>query len=390
MIRKVKFLFCIFALLNGYTMYSQIKQDTILSYEQRGSKLSYFVINNKIGYEFKWNKKLKEYVVFKDTLQLSSTLPIDFHITSFFMDKNSNELYFGGNKNYWTFDLKCDSLKLNASIKTTENYIKSIVVDNKLYYTDYLSLYIKNITENKFIDSINNFNNIQGVLINEFVKFPNTDNVYLMLANLDDGDISDEQYYVYDERNKIVKKLNTNNFIKENISPETFGVKFYDLSGDYVFLTEHILNSNFEIYNNRLYQANTDIYGFVIVNQEIKQLLLKSNLDSDDSKNEENNVLIPFIPDPNKEKAMYEIYENVELTAQDLQRFDAFDLRLLRNMIFAKHNYAFKDKFLQAYFNMYSFYGYQTNRLMDVNKLLTTIDKKNLELIQQASKQKEK
>jgi len=371
-------------------MYSQIKQDTILSYEQRGSKLSYFVINNKIGYEFKWNKKLKEYVVFKDTLQLSSTLPIDFHITSFFMDKNSNELYFGGNKNYWTFDLKCDSLKLNASIKTTENYIKSIVVDNKLYYTDYLSLYIKNITENKFIDSINNFNNIQGVLINEFVKFPNTDNVYLMLANLDDGDISDEQYYVYDERNKIVKKLNTNNFIKENISPETFGVKFYDLSGDYVFLTEHILNSNFEIYNNRLYQANTDIYGFVIVNQEIKQLLLKSNLDSDDSKNEENNVLIPFIPDPNKEKAMYEIYENVELTAQDLQRFDAFDLRLLRNMIFAKHNYAFKDKFLQAYFNMYSFYGYQTNRLMDVNKLLTTIDKKNLELIQQASKQKEK
>jgi hypothetical protein len=52
-------------------------------------------------------------------------------------------------------------------------------------------------------------------------------------------------------------------------------------------------------------------------------------------------------------------------------------------MVFAKHNYAFKDKFLQAYFNLYSFYSgnHDKNRLTDVSHLLTSVDKKNLELI---------
>ena len=384
MIKINKILCCVIALLNGYATYSQIPRDTILYYKQQGNELSYFIINDNSCYEFKWDKKPKKYTILKDSSQLLLTLPRDFYTKSFSLDKSSNKLFMGGNENYWMLDLSNDSLKLNTSIETAENYIKSIIVDDKLYYTDYLSLYIVDIIKNEIIDSINIAKEFQDHLINEIVKFPNTDNVWLMLADLDGGDISNEQYYAYDEKNKTLKKHNNNNFIKESIPPEIFGVRFYDLLGDYVFLTERILNSNFEIYSNCLYQRYTDMYGLIIVKNEIKQSIRYSCLDSEDGKNDGNAVLIPFIPDPFKEKAIYEIYENIELKAEELKQFDAFDLRLLRNMIFAKHNSVFKDKFLQAYFNLYGFYSYNKNRLTNVSHLLTPMDKKNLELIRQA------
>ena len=383
MVKKMKSLLYVLTLLNGYVMYSQIPQDTILYHQQRGGDLlPYFVINDKTHYEFRGNRRRSEYVVFKDTAQLSFTLPRNFRITSFFVEQNSNKLYMGGNKNYWTLDLDNDSIQPSISIEVDENNIISIIVDGKLYYTDYLSLYIKDIVKNKIIDSINVNIKFQDHLVNSMIKFSNTDNVWLMLADWDGGGISDEQYYVYEEKNKTLKN---NNFIKENIPAEIFGVSFYDLLGEYVFLREHILTSNFEIYSKCLPQQHFDIYGLVIAKGEIKQLIFMSRLDSEDGINERDRVLIPFIPDPFKEKTMYEIYENIELKAQDLKRFDAFDLRLLHNMIFAKHNYAFKDTFLQAYFNLYNFYNYNANRLTDVNHLLTPVDRKNLELILQVS-----
>jgi hypothetical protein len=229
---------------------------------------------------------------------------------------------------------------------------------------------------------------ISSFVISEIIKFSNSNKIFFMIADEYYGDErTKEQYYVYDETLKVLTKLINSDFIKENIPSEIFGIRYYDLSGNYVFLTEHILTSDFHIFSKRLYQRYNDIYGLVIMKGEIKQLILYSCLDSKDNETDGNNVLIPFIPNPYREKALYEIYENIELKAEDLKQLDAFDLRILRNMIFAKHNYAFKDKFLQAYFNLYGFYGYdekQKSRVTDINKLLTPADNKNLELIRQA------
>jgi hypothetical protein len=214
-----------------------------------------------------------------------------------------------------------------------------------------------------------------------------------MIANQYYGDeISDEQYYVYDLISKRMEICKNNNLIKNIIDPNSFMVRFYDFSGKYLFLNGYILDSNYNIFS-KINEIYADIYGLVITNGEIKQLIIKSNLDLEnpqDKKSTRNSVLIPFVPNPFREKAMYEIYENKTLAVSDLEQFDSFDLRILRNMIFAKHNYAFKDKFLQAYFNLYRFYtgNHDKNRLTDVNHLLTPEDKKNLELIQEVSKKK--
>ncbi|MDR3227666.1 MAG: YARHG domain-containing protein, partial [Prevotellaceae bacterium] len=87
------------------------------------------------------------------------------------------------------------------------------------------------------------------------------------------------------------------------------------------------------------------------------------------------------------DKALYDIYHNTLLEKSVVEKFDEWELRMLRNMVFAKHSYQFQSKYLQAFFNLFNFY-YGKKHLADVNDLLTPIDKKNLELIQQVNKNK--
>jgi hypothetical protein len=330
---------------------------------------------------------MKKYIVLKDTMQLSFTLPDNFHIESFFMDEKSSKIYFGGNKNYWILDLSQDSLEVNFSVETAENNIISIIVDGKLYYTDYTSLYIKDIVTHKMIDSINIGKDFKFHIINELIIYSNTNNVWLVLADMDGGEATDERYYVYNEISKKYSLSANNDSLKKMLDDNYYGVRYYDLSNQYTFWGELVFDSNFNLFSKvNIFDVN--IHGLVFTNRKIMQLIVKSRLDRKANEKELNYVLIPVIPNPFREKAMYEIYENVKLTTSDLEQFDAFDLRILRNMIYAKHNYVFKDKFLQAYFNLYGFYGgdKDKNRLLDVNHLLTPEDKKNLELIQQVSK----
>jgi hypothetical protein len=275
-----------------------------------------------------------------------------------------------------------------------EKEINFIMADAKSYFSNYQTLYIQDLTTGHIIDSlvVDNAgkNSDWYYYILEIIKFSNTSEVVLMMGYYDGGEIPDVQYYIYNEISKKCLLAPNNDLMKKNIEPNSAIVRFYDLSMQYIFLDEFIFDSNFNFLSKFKYY-DIDIYGFILSNQIIKQLIIKSNLDSKDSDTERNNVLIPFIPNPYREKVLYEIYENIELKAEDLKQLDTFDLRILRNMVFAKYNYSFKDKFLQAYFNLYSFYGYddkQKTRITDVNKLLTPEDKKNLELIEQVSKKK--
>jgi len=290
----------------------------------------------------------------------------------------------------YIFDFKKENLT-TSSVSFDEPDDNFSIANNKLYYSKYASLYIKNLDNGIIIDSVNisTIKDKEFYCISRILNFPNTNDVLIETGNTYYGDeVTDVQYFVYNEVDKTLNLAKDNDFIKKNIEHQW--MEFYDMTEKYIFFQECIMDSTRDIFSKKLYLNYDGICGLVIAKGEIKQLILYSRLDPEDSKKEGNAVLIPFIPDPYKEKAIYEIYENIELTAQDLQRFDAFDLRLLRNMIFAKHNCAFKDKFLQAYFNLYSFYGYQTNRLTDVNKLLTLTDKKNLTLIQQVENKNRK
>jgi hypothetical protein len=91
------------------------------------------------------------------------------------------------------------------------------------------------------------------------------------------------------------------------------------------------------------------------------------------------------------EKAFYNLYHNNPLSENLVRGFDKYELSLLRNLIFAKHNYKFNNPLYQAYFNTFAFYSDEpkrNSRLKNVDKMLTNIDKNNLASIAKVVKEK--
>ncbi|GHS94383.1 hypothetical protein FACS1894207_2490 [Bacteroidia bacterium] len=66
------------------------------------------------------------------------------------------------------------------------------------------------------------------------------------------------------------------------------------------------------------------------------------------------------------------------LTESDLRGLSKWDLRILRNEIYARHGYIFKSKDLREYFSAQDWYQPQYN---DVSHLLNKIEKQNVEFI---------
>jgi hypothetical protein len=76
-----------------------------------------------------------------------------------------------------------------------------------------------------------------------------------------------------------------------------------------------------------------------------------------------------------------EILSDRELELHHIKNFDStFDLRILRNSIFAKHGYIFKSQDLTNIFKKYNWYSPKLN---DVDQLLTINDKYNIDIISQ-------
>ena len=87
------------------------------------------------------------------------------------------------------------------------------------------------------------------------------------------------------------------------------------------------------------------------------------------------------------ETSLYRIKNNILLTSESLKDLDLYDLLILKNMVFAKYNYAFDNQYYQAFFNLYKFYNQKfrrDNRTKDVTSLLSDIDLKNLREINKA------
>lgn len=87
------------------------------------------------------------------------------------------------------------------------------------------------------------------------------------------------------------------------------------------------------------------------------------------------------------EKSCYDIYYGNELNTRMLDILNKYELSILKNMVFAKHNYQFDNPFYQAYFNTFHFYNknrVNNTRTKDVNNKLTEADIKNLSIINEA------
>jgi len=120
------------------------------------------------------------------------------------------------------------------------------------------------------------------------------------------------------------------------------------------------------------------INGVNIQNGRIVNYFLNSQL------NNGTKVIVPYKFIPRLDIAMYKIYNDTLVTKEELADFGRYELGILRNLIFAKHNYDFSTEFYQAYFNLYAFYNdpeMRKSRTKDINGKLTESDKTNLRLI---------
>jgi hypothetical protein len=134
-------------------------------------------------------------------------------------------------------------------------------------------------------------------------------------------------------------------------------------------------------------EENGRIRNLAGVNQQqgkIIQYFMYSYLDNDDK----NEVIVPYIFSPRLDILMYNVYNSKILDKEDIKGLGKYELGILRNVIFAKYNYAFSSEFYQAYFNLYEFYGdwqKRKTRAKDVSQLLTEADKENIKFLKETA-----
>ncbi|GAB5525290.1 MAG: hypothetical protein Roseis2KO_31620 [Roseivirga sp.] len=79
-----------------------------------------------------------------------------------------------------------------------------------------------------------------------------------------------------------------------------------------------------------------------------------------------------------------QVFNDRPLYKSDIQKLDFYQLSILKNSVFAKHNYQFNSDFYKAYFSLFAFYANAEagkTRTKNVNALLTENDQSNLKLI---------
>jgi len=93
-----------------------------------------------------------------------------------------------------------------------------------------------------------------------------------------------------------------------------------------------------------------------------------------------NKVIVPYKLTLGLEDSFYRIYYDQKLDKEIVKGFGLYEWSILKNFLFAKHNYGFSKPFYQAYFNLFEFYRnkeMRENRTKDVNDKLTETDKQN-------------
>lgn len=372
----------------SYTAHTQFPKDSV--FELKGEGLGFYVEGEKFLLEFvgRLGSSGGTYTFYKDTVPIKTSIPF-FGIVSYYYDPIK--------KSFFALTLGPNSRLVNISFnngtyheQTFENHSSEVFYDGKAYFivpetgeivsNDYVNNEIKTYSIQEILNVDEHFRPL-------FVLKLKGEEMLICSGYFGDGVYYNVEYHIFNEVNNQNTKITPTGNLAKVLREHVGMLRFYDIQKRYAFFLNGILDSNYNFFSGFLDIAALSITDFVIEEGEIIQLLVSSPLDEpvgrwNDSRQR---VRIPYVPCAYREKAMYIIYHNKTLSHDELSRFDYHDLRLMRNMVFAKHNYDFNATYLKAYFNLYEFYrnGYN-NRIRDVNHLLTPTDKANLEVIRAA------
>ena len=104
-----------------------------------------------------------------------------------------------------------------------------------------------------------------------------------------------------------------------------------------------------------------NVSGYHYQNNKVASLIVESETDEYVQYEGHRRGSLLYVPDYRLEKTLYAVYHNQALTYSDLESLSKQQLQLAKNMIFARHNYQFKNPYYQAFFNLFDFYNNRKN-----------------------------
>lgn len=387
-----RILICLIILIifGKITAFAQIQRDSII----RQIDNYYFNVNNEC-YTLKNNNSTFQLFLNDSSIQKQKGL---FAITDYYYEKKTNNLYLyftgGMESNVWSFSIDKRLIKelFNKSNTGIHAFSKNKICYQKIdINSDSSNFFISgyNSKSKKELTIINKFLNKKGLSIGEIIAYPSNESILISMGIMEQGGFLNPKYYLYNIHTNSLSEFKIPKKLQSTFGEHGVWLKHYNLDKSYAFLDSTIIDSNFNYYGKRL-RLYTNIHGFIFKNNNLIRLIVQSETDEKDRfGNPGKSVLIQYTPSPHRERIMYRLYHDKMLAREELVKFDAFELRLFRNMIFAKHNYDFNDKYLTAYFNLYSFYKWEKDsRTKDMSGKLTEADKQNLKLIKSMENEK--
>jgi hypothetical protein len=330
---------------------------------KEGKKLVYYKLIDKSFYDYDFS--------FKNSRE-----------DDYILDKSFTKLYSKqSNKN----GIK---IFLIEPLSKEKNIFADFSEYNQFTYADYTS----NETNFAGIEQVYFFNDNEAVVKLGYNKQPSVgyeDYRYFLVSDMGKKELT----------SKIIPKelINSSNpYINSSIlfvsHDEAYFRESFNGSGT---LKNRLINNKYDVISELLLLGYSSLVGNDLVYFEHSDLINGINIQNSkilcyyvNCKIEDNKeVIIPYKFIPELDLAMYKAYNNTTLTKEDLKGFGEYELGILRNLIFAKHNYDFSSEFYQAYFNLYAFYNtpeMRNSRTKDMNGKLTGADKANLGLIKKA------
>jgi hypothetical protein len=201
-----------------------------------------------------------------------------------------------------------------------------------------------------------------------------------------DGGCTDFRYYLIDIASKEAKQLILNTKEPNN---EFYKIKFIISNGQYslVDITNYggkRENGGFFIYDQTFKEISKALdHEISAIGANYKGgIYLSDNVKSKTDDGRE--VIITYVFSMPLERSLFQIFIDQPLFPEDIKKCSQYELDIIRNMVFAKHNFKFDSEFYQAYFNFYKFYRdpqKRNSRIKEVNHLLSKSDKHNLALL---------
>jgi len=382
-----------FIITGNTSVFSQIKRDSVI----KETKNYYCIVNNQ-NYILK-NSDGKFKILLNDSTiykKQKGGCSISGYYKSFKQDTFYLCLKRGTNSSILSIIINSGEIDIKEYFFKKNSKILKVHKDKIIYQelttdSNIDRLFLRNNTKNteKKLTLINKILK-EKINIGETITFPFSNHILISIGLMEQGGFLNPKYYLYNIKENSLNEFKVPKKLQSIFGEYGVWLSHYNLDKSYAFLDSIIIDSNFNYFSSYLRGSQaSEIRGFVFSDNELKRLIVISEIDETNRYGTPTYVLIQYTPSPHRERIMYRLYHNKIITREELQRFDAFELRLFRNMIFAKYNYDFNDKYLTAYFNMYSFYRpHKDTRTKDMSGKLTKADTQNLELIKSMEEKK--